>query len=169
MQRTSFAYRSWWLTPGLLALAGMLLALGACAPGGVSASPGQSQVTNPSSQSTAPATPTQAAGSGNADQGTLNGTVVAGPSCPIETSDYPCPPKPVPNRQVMIETPDGKIAATPTTDSDGRFSVNLAPGTYVLKVAQGASQLPIQRKPVIVVIVAGKTLSVQIELDSGIR
>ena len=132
MQRTSFAYRSWWLTPGLLALAGMLLALAACAPGGVSASPGQSQVTNPSSQSTAPATPTQAAGSGNADQGTLNGTVVAGPSCPIETSDYPCPPKPVPNRQVMIETPDGKIAATPTTDSDGRFSVNLAPGTYVV-------------------------------------
>lgn len=167
MQRTSFAYRSWWLTLGLLALVGMLLALAACAPGGVSAS--QSQVTNPSSQSTAPAPPTQAAGSGNADQGTLNGTVVSGPSCPIETSDYPCPPKPVPNRQVMIETPDGTIASTPTTDNEGRFSVNLAPGTYVLKVAQGASQLPIQRKPVTVVIVAGKTISVEIELDSGIR
>jgi hypothetical protein len=168
MQHSSFTYRPWRLTPGFLALAALLLAVAACAPGG-SASPGQGQATNPATQSSPPATATQAAGSGNADQGTLNGTIVAAPSCPVETSDLPCPPKPVPNRQISIESTDGKVVATTTTDSNGRFSVNLAPGIYTLKVMPGATALPIQRKPVSVTIVAGKTISVQIELDSGIR
>ena|ERR1051326_7447814 len=168
MQRSSLTYRPWRLALGFLALAALLVALAACAPGG-SASPGQGQVANTSTQSSPPATATQAAGSGNANEGTLNGTVVSAPSCPVETSDLPCLPKPVPNRQVSVESTDGKVVATATTDDNGRFSVNLAPGMYVLKVMPGATPLPIQRKPVTVTIVAGKVISVQIELDSGIR
>src|SRR5258706_12471624 len=34
-------------------------------------------------------------------QGTLHGTVVAGPTCPVERAEDPCPPKPVPGREVV--------------------------------------------------------------------
>src|SRR5260221_8395505 len=40
-------------------------------------------------------------------QGTLHGTVVAGPTCPVEPAEGPWPPKPVPARGVAIAPPDG--------------------------------------------------------------
>lgn len=52
-------------------------------------------------------------------QGTLNGEVVAGPTCPVESPDLPCPPKPVPDLQVRIETLDGKLVTTTTADKNG--------------------------------------------------
>lgn len=102
-------------------------------------------------------------------QGTLDGVVEAGPTCPVESVTQPCPPKPVPNRAVLIETSGGSIVAKVTTDQQGRFVVNLAPGTYEIKVVPGITQYPIQRKPQEVTIVAGQTTQVKIELDTGIR
>ncbi len=61
-------------------------------------------------------------------QGTLHGTVVAGPTCPVERAEDPCPPKPVPGRAVVIASPAGKVVATVTTDGQGHFQVLLAPG-----------------------------------------
>jgi hypothetical protein len=75
----------------------------------------------------------------------------------------------VANRQVTIVGPDGKVAVTVTTDKNGHFSVKLDPGVYVLRLVPGTSPFPLQRQPTTVTIVAGKTTSVQIVLDSGIR
>lgn len=133
---------------GAFALA-LLVALAACAPVGTGTIPASS-------------TSTQA-------QGTLDGVVEAGPTCPVESVTQPCPPKPVPNRDVLIETSGGSLVAKVTTDQQGRFEVNLAPGTYELKVVPGITQYPIQRKPQVVTIVAGQTTQVKIELDTGIR
>ena len=102
-------------------------------------------------------------------QGTLSGTVVAGPTCPVERADQPCPPRPVPNRQVMIETASGTVVTSATTDQNGHFQVALAPGTYEVRVAPGTSPFPIQRARQSVTITAGQTLKIQIELDTGIR
>jgi len=149
MQHSFLSRQPWWLMPSLVLVMVVLVSLAACAPVGTGAS--------------------QATATAAANQGTLNGTVVAGPTCPVAIPDHPCPPRPVPDHQVAIITPDGKTAATVTTDKNGHFSVMLAPGRYEVKVVPGPGPLPVQRQPVFVTIVAGKTVSVTIMLDTGIR
>jgi hypothetical protein len=142
MQQYSWR-RAAWTAIAVALLVGMVTAFVACspAPGSVSAQP----------------------------QGTLSGTVVAGPTCPVERADQPCPPRPVPNRQVMIETASGTVVTRATTDQNGHFLVTLAPGTYEVRVPPGTSPFPIQRERQAVTIVAGQTVQIQIELDTGIR
>jgi len=137
-----------WLASGVLFALGILLSLAACVP---ASSAGQG------------------AGSESANQGTLSGDVLAGPTCPVESAARPCPPRPVPDRQVMIQTPDGKTIATTTTDKNGHFTITLAPGNYLVQVAAVPGPYLRQQKAVQVVIIAGKTASVKILLDTGIR
>jgi hypothetical protein len=87
----------------------------------------------------------------------------------VERAEQPCPPKPVPNRVVLVETTKGSVITQVTTDQQGRFTIALPPGTYDLLVASVAGQFPIQRKPQQVTILAGQTQQVQIMLDTGIR
>lgn len=109
-------------------------------------------------------------GGSSAGQGTLVGDVSAGPTCPVQSTDHPCPPKPVANARVTIETPSGSaVVATATTDTQGHFSVSLPPGDYRVRVEPGNGGLPRQDQPKDVIIRAGETTSVKIELDTGIR
>jgi hypothetical protein len=149
--------RLWLILSASFAL-GIMIALAACAPAGGGLS--QMAGSNPTGQATTSSEP---------GKGTLDGDVVAGPTCPVESPERPCPPQPVPDRQVIIKTLQGQTAATATTDKNGHFSVMLAPGNYLVQVAPGASQWPAQRTPVNVTIVAGKTTSIHVELDTGIR
>lgn len=103
-------------------------------------------------------------------QGTLTGDVVAGPTCPVENAQHPCPPKPVPDRQVSIDAPDGTVVATTTTDRQGHFSILLPPGSYVVRVAVGPGLLGMRQiTPGYIMVVAGQTAYIQIQLDTGIR
>ncbi len=160
--------RAIWLALGLAAVMGMLVGLCACAPGG--AGVGSQGIVN-----TEVPGPTCTAGQAGQPcvtqlpKGTLNGEVLAGPTCPVERAEQPCPPKPVPNRVVLIETTVGTVIAQATTDQQGRFTIALTPGTYDLLVASGPGQFPIQRKPQRVTVLAGQTQQVQIMLDTGIR
>ena len=109
-------------------------------------------------------------GGSSAGQGTLVGDVSAGPTCPVQSTDHPCPPKPIANARVTIETPSGgAVVATATTDAQGHFSVSLPPGDYRVRVEPGNGGLPRQDQPQNVTIRAGATTSVRIQLDTGIR
>lgn len=102
--------------------------------------------------------------------GTLDGKVVASPTCPVEPVAHPCSPAPVPHRPITIKTPDGKVVETVTTDANGHFSATLPAGSYVLQVAIEPGTVGIrQATPGNVSIVAGKTTTITIELDTGIR
>jgi hypothetical protein len=103
-------------------------------------------------------------------QGTLAGDVVAGPTCPVERAEDACPPKAVPNREVQILNPNNAVAATAMTDSNGRFSVLLAPGVYrvIVPIMQGQVGMR-QMQNVTATITAGQVTTVKIELDTGIR
>ncbi len=131
---------------------GALISMAACAPSGA-----------------ATGTPPQQTATASATRGTVMGVVVAGPACPVERVNQPCPPKPVPNREVLVETPGGVVVAQVVTDQNGKFAVTLSPGTYLLKVPTQANAFPIQRKPQTVTVAAGQTVQVQVMLDSGIR
>jgi Carboxypeptidase regulatory-like domain len=105
-----------------------------------------------------------------AGQGTLTGDVQASPTCPVERAGQTCPPAPVPTRQVQILDANGKVAATTTTDAHGHFSVTMAPGSYVVKVAIVRGQVGVRQiTPGKVTVTAGQTTTVTIEMDTGIR
>ena len=102
--------------------------------------------------------------------GTLVVHVVAGPTCPVENVDHPCPPLLIAHRRATIATLSGAAAATATTDAQGQFSVSLAPGAYVVRVAIVAGMPGLRQvTPGQVAVVAGETTTVTIELDTGIR
>lgn len=106
----------------------------------------------------------------NQNLGTLTGDVVAGPTRPVASIDNPNPTMAVPNREVRIETTDGTLVKTTTTDGNGHFSVALAPGTYMVRVKIVAGLVGMrQNTQSQVQIVAGQTVNVRIELDTGIR
>lgn len=150
---------------GCIVSGGIIVSLAACAPGGASA-------TSSSSASALSPTATSTVAPGSTDtssKGTLRGLVEASPTCPVEQAEQPCPPKPVANRTVLIETPGGTVVTQVTTDQSGQFVIDLPAGTYALHVAPGATPFPIQRKPQTVTVEAGQTVQVTVELDSGIR
>ena len=105
-----------------------------------------------------------------AAQGTLAGTVVASPSCPVQNADKTCAPIPVRGRLVQVLDTQGRVVASAKTDDQGHFSLSLAPGSYVVHVAivQGQPGMR-QTTPGNVTISAGQSASLSIELDTGIR
>jgi hypothetical protein len=141
---------------GALLAFGLVLALAGCA-----------SITVSGSDAAGTSTPgAEASGT----QGTLSGDVVAGPTCPVERAEDPCPPKAVPNREVAILGTNGAVVATAMTDSKGHFSVALAPGTYVVTVPikQGLIGMR-QMSDVKANVTAGQVTTVKVILDTGIR
>jgi hypothetical protein len=128
------------------------------------------QVSQPAARAQGTVSAQETVSAGTGAQGTIAGEVVAGPTCPVEQVDNPCPPKPVPHREVTIAASGGGIVATATTDEAGRFSVQVAPGNYVVRVKAGPGLLGIsQVTSGEVTVRANETSILHIELDTGIR
>ena len=61
----------------------------------------------------------------------IKGTVKAGPTCPVETPESPCPDRPVDDAHVTAENSGGETKAT-RSDASGAFRLRLKPGTYTV-------------------------------------
>jgi len=96
----------------------------------------------------------------------LRGTVSAGPTCPVQRVDSPCPPSLL---AVQVEATDaaGRIVATARSGTDGRYEMALPPGTYVLKVV-GTGPFPRCPNPS-GAVTQGMLTTVDISCDTGIR
>jgi len=87
--------------------------------------------------------------------------------CPVVRAGSPCPDKPI-STELQV-TRDGRVVATVRSGEDGRFSVALAPGDYVLVPAQASpGGLPFAR-PVPVTVRPHVFTLVKVLFDSGIR
>lgn len=97
-------------------MAAMLLGLAACsAPAGSSSG-----------------SPTTAVVASSA-AGNVAGVATAGPVCPVERpGDSACAPRPVGGAVIVVTRPDGSEVARVTTALDGRFSLDLPAGEYLL-------------------------------------
>lgn len=138
-----------------------LVACGLSSVQGTSGSSGTS-----STASTASTTGTPGASS----YGTLEGDVVAAPTCPVESSVNPCQPRPVTYRSVAIVGAINQTIAKTTTDQLGHFSLKLPPGTYTIRVAIMPGTVGIRQvTPAKVTIIAGQTTHITLVLDTGIR
>jgi len=100
----------------------------------------------------------------------VRGTVLANPACggPV-ILDSPCPDKPVAAEIAVAEIGSQDVVATVRSTSEGKFSVDLAPGDYTLMPsAPGGAPFPIGR-PTDVTVRAGGFTEVTLTMDSGLR
>ena len=104
-----------------------------------------------------PGAPTAASG--------VRGRVTAGPTCPVERKDQPCPPRPV-RATVDARSPDGRVVRSTRSDADGTFHLSLPAGRYRLAVVTAA--LP--RCPETAIRVPPRqTVTIDVTCDAGIR
>jgi len=110
--------------------------------------------------------PTPTTGSPSPPAGTgVFGTVSAGPTCPVERPDHPCPPRPV---SAEVDARQGAhTAASTTSDGQGAYRMSLAPGRYTLVVVTNSS---FPRCPAVdVTVPSGPPVRADISCDTGIR
>jgi hypothetical protein len=100
-----------------------------------------------------------------APSGGIEGTVTAGPTCPVEIQGSPCPPG-VWTGTVRATASDGSTDEA-QTDDQGRYRLALDPGTYsVVPVVEGSG--PPIAKPA-TVTVADVMQQLDLQVDTGIR
>jgi hypothetical protein len=94
------------------------------------------------------------------------GVVLAGPTCPVETADEPCPPRPV-DATIDAQDAKGDVLASTRTDTAGHYSLALASGSYTIVASTGAG-LPMCQ-PVTITVTSGPPIRTDISCDTGIR
>jgi len=101
--------------------------------------------------------------------GFLAGQVTIGPFCPVERPGVPCPvpPDAYSLRQVVVYQTDGKtLVAQKNLETDGRYSVQLAPGDYLVTISPaGIGQLPFKNAA----IKSNQITKLDFDIDTGIR
>jgi hypothetical protein len=97
----------------------------------------------------------------------VEGRVTAGPTCPVERPDRPCPPRPVETGLHLID-PSGSEVAAGRSGPDGSFRVGAPAGRYTLRADYGSGRVG-GCPPVAVNVSAGRYTHVDLECDTGIR
>jgi hypothetical protein len=105
---------------------------------------------------------------GTASSSVVQGTVTVGPSCPVERMppDPNCADRPA-AATFAIDTPAGVHVADASSGPDGKFSLTLPAGTYVISLKATAA-MPSMAAQTFVVGGNGPT-ELSLQLDSGIR
>jgi hypothetical protein len=102
-----------------------------------------------------------------ADTG-IRGTVILGPTCPVEQEGQPPCLTPL-AAELVVRSKDGSTeVARVASGADGRFELALPPGDYVIWPEPGENGFPVAQ-PVQVSVVAGRFSELEINYDSGIR
>jgi Carboxypeptidase regulatory-like domain len=104
-------------------------------------------------------------GAGQPSSGIV-GTVRAGPTCPVERADSPCPPRAWTG---TVRASAGGASYEAETDNQGRFAIDLPPGTYeIVAVTEGG---PPTGVPTTVTVRGGEGQPARVDLtvDTGIR
>jgi hypothetical protein len=105
------------------------------------------------------------AGTAVSPAGGVQGSVTAGPTCPVEIQGSPCPPQPW-TGTVRATSAGGSVTET-VTDGHGHYTLHLPDGTYdVEPVVEGG---PPTAKPVRVTVAGGAMQSLDLQVDTGIR
>ena len=96
----------------------------------------------------------------------IDGVVLLGPQCPVQTLEDPCPDVPY-EAWIEVRSADGKFATRIRSGEDGRFRIGLRPGQYVLDPESG-DPFPIASEQE-VEVEEGRYAEVIVSFDTGIR
>jgi hypothetical protein len=105
------------------------------------------------------------AGDGDGASG-VRGRALAGPQCPVEMAESPCPDLPWDGTVVATAAVSGETF-TASTDADGRFELPLSPGTYVVTIDEAST--PPTAEPQTVTVEEGSFTEIEVFVDTGIR
>lgn len=122
-----------------------------------------------------PATATSTGGSTLPYTSGVRGTVMLGPTCPVERDppDPKCADRPYATSisvyRAVMNNPEqaGTLVTTGRSDAEGKFAFSLSPGDYVLRARGGQVMPSCSDTPVSVP--AGAYATITISCDSGIR
>lgn len=102
----------------------------------------------------------------------VSGIVLFSPVCPVERlpPDPACAPRPGAAEIRLVRTDNGTIVSG-LAGTDGRFSIPVQPGTYVVQAAASAPSpgRGCSAEPSKVTVAAGAVASVSLSCDTGIR
>lgn len=101
----------------------------------------------------------------DAPQG-IEGLVLIGPQCPVQTQDGSCDDLPY-QANIDVRTAAGALVTRVSSGEDGHFRVGLRPGDYVLDPESG-DPWPVAG-PQDVTVEAGRYREVTVSFDTGIR
>jgi len=100
--------------------------------------------------------------------GTIRGAVLLAPVCPVESAESPCPGRPLAGVPVRVVDAEGAVRASDVSDDEGAFTIDVAPGSYLLTAS--IDDDPARSvTPVRVVVRAGEVVRSDVIVDSGIR
>lgn len=102
-----------------------------------------------------------------APDGRVVGRVAIGPLCPVE----PCPgptQDPYWSRQLILQPEDGETLRL-ALDSDGSFDAAVPAGSYTVDLSDCVFLTCDQVLPKAVVVEAGRTATLDVDIDTGIR
>ena len=86
----------------------------------------------------------------------------------MESTESPCPGRPLAGLPVRVVDADGNVRASAVSGDDGAFTIDVAPGSYLLTAS--IEEDPARSvKPVRVAVRAGEVVHVDALVDSGIR
>lgn len=106
---------------------------------------------------------------GDRPQSGVRGRVLLGPQCPVVQAGSPCPDKPVAAEVQVFEMGSDDLVTSTDSGEDGRFRIDLEPGSYeLLPIVSGAGGLPFGKR-VQVKVEPGEYAGATLSLDSGIR
>jgi Carboxypeptidase regulatory-like domain len=100
--------------------------------------------------------------------GTIRGSVLLAPMCPVESTESPCPGRPLAGVTVRVVDADGNVRASAVSDDDGAFTIDVAPGSFLLTTSIEEDSAR-STEPVRVAVGAGEVVHADVLVDSGIR
>jgi hypothetical protein len=103
----------------------------------------------------------------SADSG-VRGVVLLGPMCPVQSSQSPCPDRPLGGALIRVLR-DGDVVTEVHAGDDGRFTAALDPGSYVLQAVTKTGGPGMFAKPLDVTVPSRGFVEVTVTVDTGIR
>ena len=99
----------------------------------------------------------------------ISGTVTTSPTCPVETipREPGCEPRPYAVAINILKSGSTEILKTIQSGSDGKFSVELNPGSYILRA--GNTGIFPRCEELAVEVKSGKYTMAEMSCDTGIR
>ncbi len=98
----------------------------------------------------------------------VKGQVFIGPMCPVVRVDTPCPDEPY-QAALTVLTLDGREVTRFKTDAEGKFTVNLPPGDYVLHPETPENNSLPFAPDVPFTVIPDEFTNIIVTYDSGIR
>ncbi|MGH8991883.1 MAG: hypothetical protein ACRDZ7_10205, partial [Acidimicrobiia bacterium] len=140
-----------------------------CPPPCPSAAPSDEQCSPPCAEPAEPGTTGQEPFAPCPSGSGVVGFVHAGPTCPVEQYENPCPPDYPVETTLRLLRPDGSVAAKGVTNPDGTFGIAVEPGKYQLVADNNGGFMPGGCPAVDVVVEPDRWARADMACDTGIR